>query len=474
MTRPKTRGGVYTRHMNASNIPDGDTIAAVATAPGRGGVGIVRLSGPTARSIGEGITGISLQARHAHFCVFSSEAGDDLDSGIVIYFPGPHSFTGEDVVELQGHGGPVILDLVLKTCIARGARQARPGEFSERAYLNGKLDLTQAEAIADLINSTTEQAAMNASRSLRGEFSRRIDALVELVTRLRVYVEAAIDFPEEEIDFIEDGQVKTQLEDIIEQLQSVMDQARQGSLLQEGMKLVIAGRPNAGKSSLLNALSGQDTAIVTAIEGTTRDVLREHIQIDGMPLHIVDTAGLRESADEVEQEGIRRAWHEMETADHILLVVDGSDPGHDSDDPSVIWPEITEHLTREIPVTVIHNKCDLSGRTPAISRAANCTVIELSAKHGDGMELLKTHLKDCMGYSAGSEGSFSARRRQLQSLERAAGALETGRLQLVNEGAGELLAEDLRLCQQYLGEITGAVSSDQLLGEIFSSFCIGK
>lgn len=397
-----------------------------------------------------------------------------LDSGIIIFFPNPNSFTGEDVVELQGHGGPVILDLLMKSCISRGARQARPGEFSERAYLNNKMDLAQAEAIADLINSTTEQAALNASRSLQGEFSRKIDELVHLVTRLRVYVEAAIDFPEEEIDFIKDGQVKEKLADIIAQLQNVLSQARQGSLVQEGMKLVIAGRPNAGKSSLLNALSGQDSAIVTAIEGTTRDVLREHIQIDGMPLHIVDTAGLRDSTDEVEREGIRRAWSEMESADHILLVVDGADPDHDSDDPTVIWPEINEHLTRDIPVTVIHNKCDLSERKPGISQTNDCTVIELSAKNGNGVALLKTHLKECMGYSESGEGSFSARRRHLQSLEQADKALKTGNSQLVGAGAAELLAEDLRLAQNYLGEITGAVSSDQLLGEIFSSFCIGK
>jgi tRNA modification GTPase len=460
--------------MTISRLLDSDTIAAVASAPGRGGVGIVRLSGDRALSIGELICGRALQPRQAHFREFSSAAAGKLDSGIAIYFPGPHSFTGEDVVELQGHGSPVILDLLVKACLAHGARQARPGEFSERAYLNDKLDLAQAEAIADLINSTTEQAALNANRSLQGVFSQKIEALVELVTQLRVYVEAAIDFPEEEIDFIQDGQVREQLLAIISQLDAVMLEARQGTLLQEGMKLVIAGKPNAGKSSLLNALSGQDTAIVTSIEGTTRDVLREHIQIDGMPLHIVDTAGLRDSGDEVEQEGIRRAWGEMESADHILLVVDGADPGHDSDDPSDIWPEIREHLTRDIPVTVVHNKCDLSQRNPALSNSQGTTVIELSAKTGLGMNLLKTHLKQCMGYSDNSESSFSARRRHLLALEHAGQALAAGRTQLENAGAGELLAEDLRACQHSLGEITGAVSSDELLGEIFSSFCIGK
>lgn len=453
---------------------DGDTIVAIATAPGRGGVGILRLSGERALSIGRELTGKNFKPRHAHFARIRDASGRFLDSGIALYFPAPHSFTGEDVVELQAHGGPVIMDLLLSACIAAGARQARPGEFSERAYLNDKLDLTQAEAIADLINSTTEQAALNASRSLQGEFSRQINTLVELVTQLRVYVEAAIDFPEEEIDFIEDGQVRARLQGIVMQLESVLDAARQGTLVQEGMKLVIAGRPNAGKSSLLNALSGQDTAIVTPIEGTTRDVLREHIQIDGLPLHIVDTAGLRDSGDAVEREGIRRAWTEMETADHILLVVDGSDPAHDSDDPAIIWPEIQQHLTREIPVTVVHNKCDLSQRAPELTTTAGRAVIELSAKTGAGLSLLKKHLKACMGYAENAEGSFSARRRHLAALERAMQSLQTGQYQLENQGAGELLAEDLRQCQQHLGEITGAVSSDQLLGEIFSSFCIGK
>ena len=460
--------------MTTSTTFDGDTIAAIATAPGRGGVGIVRLSGPSALKIGELVSQQSLSPRHAHFSQFTDHNGNNIDSGIALFFPGPHSFTGESVVELQGHGGPVILDLLVKTCIARGARQARPGEFSERAYLNDKIDLAQAEAIADLINSTTEHAALNASRSLQGLFSKKIDELVKQVTQLRVYVEAAIDFPEEEIDFIQDGQVRQQLLAIINQLEEVKDQAKQGSLLQEGMKLVIAGKPNAGKSSLLNSLSGQDSAIVTAIEGTTRDVLREHIQIDGMPLHIVDTAGLRDSADEVEQEGIRRAWSEMESADHILLVVDGSNNEQGDNDPSVIWPEFGDHLTREIPITVIRNKCDLSARSPSATGSESSYLIELSAKTGAGMDLLKEHLKTCMGYQQENESSFSARRRHLISLHAAAEALAAGRFQLENAGAGELLAEDLRACQNHLGEITGAVSSDQLLGEIFSSFCIGK
>jgi len=288
-----------------------------------------------------------------------------------------------------------------------------------------------------------------------------------------VYVEAAIDFPEEEIDFIQEGQVGQRLDDIIEQLEAVLRQARQGSLMREGMKLVIAGKPNAGKSSLLNALSGTDNAIVTPIPGTTRDVLREHIQIDGMPLHIVDTAGLRESHDEVEQEGIRRAWREMDSADRILLVVDDSEPGS-GDHPDCIWPQRKVFLSRDIPVTIVHNKCDLSGHPPHLSDNGDNAVVILSAKTGTGMDLLRQHLKTCMGFQNVNEGAFSARRRHLQALEAAAGFLRAGQEQLLQAGAGELLAEDLRLSQRSLGEITGAVSSDELLGQIFSSFCIGK
>ena len=453
---------------------DGDTIAAIATAPGRGGIGIIRLSGTRSLEISKKIAATTLTPRSAHFCSFYDSTGMTLDSGIALFFPGPASFTGEDVVELQAHGGPVILDLLLKACCALGARLAKPGEFSERAYLNDKMDLTQAEAIADLINSTTEKAALNASRSLQGAFSAKIDVLVQAVTDLRVYVEAAIDFPEEEIDFIGEKLVRDKLIALIDQLREVENQAKQGSLMQEGMKLVIAGRPNAGKSSLLNALSGQDTAIVTPIEGTTRDVLREHIQIDGMPLHIVDTAGLRDSADEIEQEGIRRAWKEMESADRILMVVDGSDTDQENRHSDRIWPEKSEFPHREIPVTIIHNKCDLSGKSADIENDQENTVIHLSAKNGNGLDLLRAHLKICMGYKEEGEGQFSARRRHLQSLRKAAEYLQAGQRQLLNAGAGELLAEDLRQCQSALGEITGEVTSDQLLGEIFSNFCIGK
>jgi len=453
---------------------DNDTIVAIATAPGRGGVGIVRLSGPQALSIGEEITGRKLNARQAQYSAFRDERHGTLDNGIAISFPGPGSFTGEDVVELQGHGGPVVMDLLVSACIDAGARPARPGEFSERAFLNNRMDLAQAEAIADLINSTTEQAALNATRSLQGAFSARVHELVEAVTKLRIFVEAAIDFPEEEIDFIADGEVAGQLQNIVDKLAAVRQEAQQGALTREGMKLVIAGRPNAGKSSLLNALAGQETAIVTDIAGTTRDVLREHIQIDGMPLHIVDTAGLRDSGDAVEQEGIRRAWSEMSSADRILLVLDGTDVAIDSLNADTLWPERLNHLDKSIPVTLVINKCDLTGKPPEVRESTGDTTVFISAKEGAGVDLLRQHLKASVGYSSSGEGQFSARRRHLDALDRAADFLTAGQDQLINAGAGELLAEDLRQCQQCLGEITGAVSSDDLLGKIFSSFCIGK
>ncbi|MCL4106035.1 UNVERIFIED_CONTAM: hypothetical protein GTU68_058341 [Idotea baltica] len=443
---------------------DGGTIAAIATAAGRGGVGIIRISGPNATFIGEQIIRQSAPPRHALYTPFHSADNTVLDSGIYLFFPMPNSFTGEDVVELQAHGGPIILDLLLKECCDLGARPARPGEFSERAFLNNKMDLTQAEAIADLISSTTEKAARNASQSLMGSFSREINTLVDTVTQLRIYVEAAIDFPEEEIDFIEEGQVAEQLRKIMAQLEVVEEEARQGCITREGMKLVIAGKPNAGKSSLLNTLSGQDTAIVTAIKGTTRDVLREDIQIDGMPLLIVDTAGLRESPDEIEQEGIRRAWKEIESADRVLLVIDAS----------ANLPESQHSLLNKIPVTRIYNKCDLVSIAPKVSETLGDVSIHLSAKNNLGINLLTTHLKECMGYSSDTEGRFSARRRHLQSLQDAANYLKVGYQQIIDAGAGELLAEDLRQCQDSLGEITGTVGSDELLGKIFSSFCIGK
>jgi tRNA modification GTPase len=451
-----------------------DTIAAIATAPGQAGVGIVRVSGPKARAIAETMLGFQPRPRYAHYGPFQDSRGALIDEGIGLFFPNPHSFTGEDVFELQGHGGTVILDLLLREVCSLGARLARPGEFSERAFLNDKLDLAQAEAIADLIESSSEQAARCAVRSMQGVFSRRIDALVEAVTHLRIYVEAAIDFPEEEIDFLADGKVAADLKDLIEQVGTILQEAQQGTILRDGMKVVIAGRPNAGKSSLLNALAGREAAIVTAIEGTTRDVLREHIHIDGMPLHIIDTAGLRDSPDEVEQIGIARAWDEIRGADRILLMVDATTT--DKTEPHDIWPDFIDRLPVGAPITVIRNKVDLSGEPVGIASEPHqaAPVIRLAAKSAEGLEVLRDHLKQCMGFVTTTEGGFLARRRHLDALERAQDSLRQGQAQLEGFGAGELLAEDLRSAQDALGEITGHLTPDELLGKIFSSFCIGK
>ena len=448
-----------------------DTITALATPPGRGGVGIIRVSGPACRSIAAEILGDCPAPRYAHYGPFHGAEGI-IDEGIALLFNGPHSFTGEDVLELQGHGGPIIMDMLLERCLQLGARLARPGEFSERAFLNDKLDLAQAEAIADLIDATSRSAAENAVRSLQGEFSQRVSALVERLIELRVYVEAAIDFPEEEIDFLADGHVATHLESIQQALVGVRKAAGQGALLREGMSVVIAGRPNAGKSSLLNALTEQDTAIVTDIAGTTRDVLREYIHLDGMPLHIIDTAGLRDTPDAVEKIGVARAWEEIEKADRVLLMVDASTTA--VTDPMSIWPEFVERLPDQSRLTLVRNKIDASAEAPGIDLSTATPIVRLSAKTGEGVDSLKTHLKEVMGFSATTEGRFSARRRHLDALDRAMAALDTGRAQLDGYGAGELLAEDLRDAQQALGEITGEFSADDLLGEIFGSFCIGK
>ncbi|MDP3847630.1 MAG: tRNA uridine-5-carboxymethylaminomethyl(34) synthesis GTPase MnmE [Pseudomonas sp.] len=450
-----------------------ETIAAVATAQGRGGVGIVRVSGPLAQSIALAVSGRELKPRYAHYGPFNDGDGQVLDQGLALYFPGPHSFTGEDVLELQGHGGPVVLDLLLRRCVQLGARLARPGEFSERAFLNDKLDLAQAEAIADLIEASSEQAARNALRSLQGEFSKRVHGLTERLINLRIYVEAAIDFPEEEIDFLADGHVLKLLDAVRADLTGVIKQAGQGALLREGMTVVIAGRPNAGKSSLLNALAGREAAIVTAIAGTTRDVLREHIHIDGMPLHVVDTAGLRDTDDQVEKIGVERALKAIHEADRVLLVVDATAP--EALDPFALWPEFLQQRPDPAKLTLIRNKADLSNEPVAMQVCEDGHVtISLSAKSTEGLDLLREHLKACMSYEQTLEGSFSARRRHLDALKQASTALEHGHAQLTLAGAGELLAEDLRQAQQVLGEITGAFSSDDLLGRIFSSFCIGK
>ncbi|MET0067118.1 MAG: tRNA uridine-5-carboxymethylaminomethyl(34) synthesis GTPase MnmE [Candidatus Thiodiazotropha sp.] len=445
-----------------------DTIAAIATPPGRGGVGIVRVSGAQCRQVAEKLIGELPPPRVARYAVFRDPVtAEILDEGIALFFPSPHSFTGEDVLELQGHGGPVVMDLLLQAVVRLGARLARSGEFSERAFLNDKLDLLQAEAIADLIDAESQAAARLASRTLQGMFSRRVGDLVEQLIQLRLYVEAAIDFPEEEIDFLNDGHVSRQLSDIIDQVEETLKSAHTGCLLRDGLTLVIAGRPNAGKSSLLNALAGTEAAIVTEIPGTTRDLLRERINIDGIPLHIIDTAGLRESADPVEEEGIRRARQQMQQADRVLWVFDDqSDPQHLAFDRST--------LPDRVPVTLIRNKIDRSGKSPGMDESGTVPEVALSAKTGSGIELLKTHLKQCVGYQGQEHGEFLARRRHLVALEQARQHLSHGSESLIGIQAGELLAEDLRQAQQALSEITGEFTSDDLLGRIFSSFCIGK
>lgn len=446
---------------------DSDTIAAQATPAGRGGVGIVRVSGPRCAELSERLLGCLPKPREATLLPFCDARGEQIDAGIALYFPAPHSFTGEDVLELQGHGGPVVMDMILATLQQLGVRLARPGEFSERAFLNGKLDLVQAEAIADLIESSSSEAARSALRSLNGEFSRRITTLAEQIIELRSYVEASIDFPDEEIDFLAEGAVGERLQAQRQTLMAILEAARQGSLLREGMTVVLAGLPNAGKSSLLNALAGQESAIVTDIPGTTRDLLREQIAIDGMPVHIIDTAGLRESDDAIEQEGIRRAWGAIERADRVLLLVD------DQAGITAAEERILQRLPGQIAVTVIRNKIDLSGSPVTIARGAHGEEIRLSARYGHGIELLRDHLKQLMGYRQGGEGSFMARRRHLAALHQADLHLAQGEEALAARH-GELVAEELRLAHQALGEITGEFTPDDLLGRIFTSFCIGK
>ena len=450
-----------------------ETIVAQATAPGRGGIGILRVSGPLATDVAQAVLGKCPKPRMADYLPFKDADGTVLDQGIALYFKSPNSFTGEDVLELQGHGGQVVLDLLLKRILQiDGIRLARPGEFSEQAFLNDKLDLAQAEAIADLIDATSEQAARSALKSLQGEFSKKVNELVESVIYLRTYVEASIDFPDEEIDFLADGKIEANLRGIINQLEAVRSEAKQGSILREGMKVVIAGRPNAGKSSLLNALAGREAAIVTDIAGTTRDILREHIHIDGMPLHIIDTAGLRDATDEVERIGISRAWTEIEQADRIILMLDSSDP--ESADLSKVRSEFLAKLPTTLPVTIVRNKIDLNGEQASESEEDGYQMISLSAQTHDGIQLLREHLKQAMGFQTSMEGGFLARRRHLDALEKASKHLQIGLVQLTEFHAGELLAEELRLVQTYLSEITGEFTSDDLLGNIFSSFCIGK
>lgn len=445
---------------------DPDTIAAIATPPGRGGIGVIRISGDDVPLIMPALLGQAIPARHAHFGAFLGADGAVLERGIALYFPAPHSFTGEPVLELHAHGSPVVLDSLLRRLLELGARLARPGEFSERAFLNGKLDLAQAEAIADLIGSATEQAARSAQRSLQGEFSRLISGLVEALIQLRLYVEASIDFTDEDIDFLAAGRIAEQLSELAARLDAISASARQGCLLREGMTLVIAGRPNAGKSSLLNRLAGRDAAIVTPVAGTTRDPLREFIQIDGLPLHLIDTAGLRETSDDpVEQEGMKRAQAEIARADRVLLLIDDSD----RQDSEALLAGIPSHL----PVTRIHNKIDLTARSPGIEQTEHGPIVHLSLKTGEGVEGLLDHLKQGIGYDSEAEGVFMARRRHLEAIDQARQALDNAMSELRAE-TPELLAEELRSAQQALASITGEFTSEDLLGRIFSSFCIGK
>lgn len=451
---------------------DQDTIVAQATAPGKGGVGIIRVSGKLASQVAQQILGKVPAIRMAEYLPFYNAQQQILDQGIALYFKAPYSFTGEDVLELQGHGGQVLLSILMEEIVKlEGVRYANPGEFSQRAFLNDKLDLTQAEAIADIIDASSAQAVESAMRSLQGEFSKHIHELVEQVIHLRMYVEAAIDFPEEEIDFLADATVTDGVTALKSKMHTTLAQAKQGSILRDGMKVVIAGRPNAGKSSLLNQLAGKESAIVTDIAGTTRDVLKEHIHIDGMPLHIIDTAGLRESPDKVEQIGIERAWQEINEADRILLLVDSTES--DATDPAMLWPEFHTQLPDQTKITIVRNKADLSGEAIGIKQQPH-PVISLSANTGDGIACLKQHLKACMGFQQTTEGQFSARSRHVKALQAAQQHINNGYEQLTEFRAGELLAEELRIAQQYLNEITGEFSSDDLLGRIFSSFCIGK
>jgi tRNA modification GTPase len=437
-----------------------DTIVAIATPPGIGGIGIVRLSGDEAPDIAKAMLGSVPEPRKATLAHFRDGAGAELDSGIALYFAAPASFTGEHVLELHAHGGPQVLASLVEAATALGARRAEPGEFTKRAFLNDKLDLAQAEAVADLIASGSAQAARAALRSLGGRFSQEVDALAEMLVRLRMHVEAAIDFPEEEIDFLSDGALAARLEACAAAFADLGTRTEAGRVLRDGLRVVIAGAPNAGKSSLLNLLSGEESAIVTEVAGTTRDVLRERIDVDGLVVELADTAGLREDPDRIEAEGIRRAREALASADAVLWIEDASIPGAAPD----------AGLPADVPVTVVHNKTDLTGDAPG----ARDDGLWISALTGAGLDALRRHLAGLAGYRDLGEGAFTARRRHVEALARAAAHFESGRQALAQRSAGELLAEELHLAQEALGEITGAVSSDELLGRIFSEFCIGK
>jgi tRNA modification GTPase len=448
-------------------VSSNDTIAAIASAPGRGAVGVIRISGPDVPHVAEEILGFIPTPRLAQVSNFRSSSGEPLDRGLALYFPAPASYTGEHVLELQGHGGALIVDLLLKRLLALGCRMARPGEFSERAFLNGKIDIAQAEAIADLIDAGTTAAARAAVRSMQGEFSARINALQAQITELRTLVEAAIDFPDEELEFLPGSVLGGRMANILIGFESITAAARQGALLREGLNVVIAGKPNAGKSSLLNNLAGDEIAIVTDQPGTTRDVLRQHVHLDGLPLNLIDTAGLRAAADVIEAEGVRRALNELGRADRVLYLLDAAALPLD-------WRAELQELPPGVPVTLVFNKIDLSGDAPRADESHDPPQIFLSAKTGEGVSLLREHLKTRAGYLSGESGALSARRRHLEALRRAKSCVEHAARTLTETRAVELCAEELRRAQLALGEITGEFSSDDLLGEIFSSFCIGK
>jgi tRNA modification GTPase len=460
-----------------------DTIAAIASPAGRGAIGVIRVSGPLVPQIAAGVLGGLPAPRQARFSSFLDAQGKSVDEGLALYFPAPASYTGEHVLELHGHGGALVVDMVLQRLLELGCRMARPGEFSERAFLNGKIDIAQAEAIADLIDAGTAAAARAAVRSLQGEFSARITDLKSRITSLRAYVEAAIDFPDEEIDFLSDNALRERLDAVFAAFESITTAARQGTLLREGLHVVIAGKPNAGKSSLLNRLAGDEVAIVTDVPGTTRDVLRQQVHLDGLPLNLVDTAGLRATVDVVEVEGVRRARNEMARADRVLYIVDAGsaadtsgvvDPNSVGDTLSPTWSTDLEHLPAGVPVTLIFNKIDLTGSPPRLDEAADPPRVYLSARTGAGLDLLRTHLKAAVGYRETESGALAARRRHLDALNRARRHVQNAADTLSTTRAVELFAEDLRLAQHALGEITGEFTSDDLLGEIFGSFCIGK
>ena len=442
-----------------------DTIAAIATATGSGGIGVVRVSGPQARTIAQSILGQCPSARHAAYLPFKEADQSTIDQGIAIYFQAPNSYTGEDVLELQAHGGPALLQILLSRCLALGARQALPGEFTQRACLNEKMDLAQAEAVADVINASTVEAARSAMRSLSGEFSNRIHVLLDRLIELRMYVEACLDFPEEEIDFITQGNVEAKLKNILAELQKIFQQAKQGNLLREGLTVVLVGQPNVGKSSLINQLAGDEVAIVTPIAGTTRDTVKSLIQINGIPLHIIDTAGLRETDDEIEKFGIARTWRALESANIALLLLDAT---HGITD---VEKSILDRLPLDLPKIWVHNKIDLSLEAPSLKEIDHEMHVFISAKKGDGVDLLKAHLLKMAGWQTTSEGIFMARTRHLESIAKVESFLNVG-LQSIDQA--ELVAENLRSAQTELNSITGEFTPDDLLGEIFSKFCIGK